>query len=352
MSNTLIGQTTGEPYSFAAGSAPVKGATAFAQGAPTAPQNPTVRKHNNVIVNLFANVDAQGDLDLVASDVKSVKNIVVCLTDLPVNALFTDMSDGIIEFWEDPAQPDVLDACVSDPSLANGLGKDGVTAPIFSGFDTARRDNISAGLNAIVNGQGSLGGPQGTAGLEAIAAPPFNTGKYASVAQYHLMPTFGALGLASYSHQLYNHVAATAAIDNDVELVNYFNSNIAGNAQIGFGLAEALRATSATLCADIVKQVLSQDQSRSGGQDNTDAAPQGHQALMFAEGDIVYVTVNLKAPTVTVAKSGPPAAAVGPPDGSLLPSDVANLTGSDSMVDISYTLQITLSAPVADFDRV
>ena len=348
MANTIIGNADGTPYSFAAGGTPAKGATSFAQAAPTTPQSPAERKHNSVIVNLFANVDAQGDIDLVKSDEKSVTNIVVCLTDLPVNALYTDVSDGIIEFWEDPANADVLDACVSDSSLANGVGNDGTTPAVQDGFDVARRNFLSQGLDNIANGRGTSG-VQGSAGLEAIAAPPFNDAKYASVTQYHAFPTFGALGLASYAHQLYNHVAATAAIDNDTELVNYFNSNITPNAQIGLGLANALRATTADVCADIVKQVLSQDQSRSGGKDNTDAEPLGHQALMFAAGDIIYVTVNLKKPTVTVANAGPPAAPVAAPDGSTTPSAVANLTGSDSMVDISYTLQITLSAADASF---
>jgi hypothetical protein len=50
----------------------------------------------------------------------------------------------------------------------------------------------------------------------------------------------------------------------------------------------------------IARQVIGQDASRAMDQDNNVPAPDVRQALKFIAGDIIYMNIKLKQPTVTV----------------------------------------------------
>ena len=53
----------------------------------------------------------------------------------------------------------------------------------------------------------------------------------------------------------------------------------------------------------IVNQVIGQDANRAKDQDNNAILPGVRQKLLFAAGDTVYMTINVKYPTVTLNNS-------------------------------------------------
>jgi hypothetical protein len=88
--------------------------------------------------------------------------------------------------------------------------------------------------------------------------------------------------------------------------------------------------------ANIVKQVLGQDASRAMTQDNNELSPNVHQMLRFYEGDVIYVSITLKQPGVTVsagyANAGAPVAS--------------------SVTEQKYDVKITLGPRDASYDGV
>ena len=265
--------------------------------------------NNRVVVNLHANISVQGDIDLISSSGELLNDVVICHVDLSASALYSDASSGVIEFWEPSGGVGTVTACIS---ALGKVGTDG-NAALMEGFDAHAAD-LSGGLNRVING-----------GQNAQAAAPFNASSYAGVTEYQVYASFGDLVLGLYSHYMFGHVAATAAIDNDAALVAYMNSDAAGDAQIASGLTTALRGVSAQVAKSIAAQVLSQDPSRAGNRDNNALQNEHHQALLFAPGDVVYVQVTVEAPTVSVGQNvghvaSPGSDATNRPNASTLPT--------------------------------
>ena len=267
------------------------------------------RASNRVIVSLHASVSAQGGVDLIESAGESLNNVVVCKVALPVSDLYTDASHGIIEFWEPSGQSGSLRACVT----RNGnsvAASDGAVSEncLFTFFDDAS-GQLRSDLHNVLSDKDGDGTSKG---LNAGSATPFNATAYAGHPDYYNYATFGDLVLANYAHYLFGHVAATAAIDNDKQLIGYINGQNANNspvadsdnANIAAGLVESLGSMSSAVARSIAAQVLSQDPSRASERDNTSGNTNSHQALLFAPGDIVYVQIQLKAPSVSVGYPG------------------------------------------------
>ncbi len=235
----------------------------------------------NVVVNLRVNVDAQGTINVFSeTEPDDIVNEVVCTAKLPVSDLYTPPSDasnpysdsGLFRFQE---------AADADDYVAE-------VVPAYAGAAT-----LSADLHDCLQG-----------GLTVdAAAEPFTT--YTDAA-YRSYPTIGDMALAVAAHHLFGHVQATAAIDNDTTFVAYMNNNTATGAAIAATLAERIKDSVTHMNADnayaVVKQVLGQDASRATLQDNTQAASgtatDKWQNLQWRAGDIIYVQVTLKTPTV------------------------------------------------------
>ena len=83
--------------------------------------------------------------------------------------------------------------------------------------------------------------------------------------------------------------------------------------------------------ANIVRQVIGQDQTRSMNQDNSERTTDEHILLRFYPLDIIYMNIKLKKPTVTLSP-GPNAYS------SLTPASLSNSYANE----ISFTLQVTL----------
>jgi hypothetical protein len=291
-----------------------------------------LKANNRVIVNLRTSINVQGDVDLVSASGEILNNVVVAQVDLSASALYADASHGVIEFWETSGGRGTISACVSKSTNSSAQ---------YDGF-TGLESDLSGGLHAVINGQ-----------LNAIAASPFNAAAY-SAAEYNTFASLGEMVLGLYSHYLFGHVAATAAIDNDEALVAYMNGSDSQGAQVGQKLAAKLGQLPATSAKAIANQVISQDPSRTRGQDNNAAQNEVHQALMFAPGDIVYVQITVDAPTITVNREGETSGAgeaVAPltseADGAPSSSPTAaptNLVGSAyPSSSPSFAIQITLN---------
>ena len=83
--------------------------------------------------------------------------------------------------------------------------------------------------------------------------------------------------------------------------------------------------------ANIVRQVIGQDQTRSMNQDNSERTTDEHVLLRFYPQDVIYMNIKLKKPTVTLSP--------GPIDAtSLTPTSLSDSYASE----ISFTLQVTL----------
>uniref|UniRef100_A0A6C0DI07 Uncharacterized protein n=1 Tax=viral metagenome TaxID=1070528 RepID=A0A6C0DI07_9ZZZZ len=269
----------------------------------------SARASNRVIVSLHASVSAQGGVDLIESLGETLSNVVVCKVALPVDDLYQDASHGIIEFWEPSGQSGSLRACIT--RAGNSVaGSDGaVTEPCQFTFFSDTSGQLRTDLHKVLSDKDGMNGQKG---LNAGSATPFNATAYAGQPDYYNYATFGDLVLANYAHYLFGHVAATAAIDNDKQLIDYINAQNAddvaadeSHANIVAGLVQSLGSMSSAVARSIAAQVLSQDPSRASERDNTSGNTNSHQALLFAPGDIVYVQIQLKAPSVSVGFPGP-----------------------------------------------
>lgn len=278
------------------------------------------KANNRVVVNLHAGINVRGDVDLLTASGELLSNVVVAQIDLSASALYADASHGVIEFWETSGTRGTIMACISASGKAGGDGQ----AAQFAGFTDLSGD-VSGGLHGVINGS-----------LNASAAAPFNAQAY-SAAEYNTFASLGDMVLGLYAHYLFGHVAATAAIDNDAALVSYMNGSGASNAAVGAGLTTALGGLLPATARQIANQVISQDPSRTRGQDNNAAQNEIHQALLFAPGDVVYVQVSVQAPTITHGQSSQGA----PSAGAATPT---NLVGSAYPTSApSFAIQITLN---------
>ena len=267
---------------------------------------------NPVVVSLRAEIDASGTVNILTDGGNTVHNVVVCATAATAAAFYEDGSHGVIEYWE--------------PSSARGTV---VGAALDSG---SRARIVTPATNTAAALQGSL-----TASLDASGAAPFNA--YAGIANgaYTTFASVGELALALHAEYLFGHPQATAAIDNDIALVNHFNATGSG-ADLAVRLYNAICALGDSAATGIANQVISQDPVRTAGADNTARNPDVRQALPFYSGDTVYVSIVFKQPALTSSLS----ASVGsPPVGSAaLPAGSSN---AFPVGGAQLTFQITLN---------
>lgn len=287
-----------------------------------------------VTVNFNVNIDASGNIEVFGAPPVTYDNKIVPSVMLPVNALYdADASgeySGLIEFWEPSNQLGNINVQLANTAELGAVGA----------YQTASKV-LAKGLQRIL-----------VDSLDCINATPFSG--YIGT-DYTSNRDFGRLALSAHAHDIFGHVAATAAITNDqafmaamlsvsdasvadgqtaaqrydawtklsmvanpVEQWDAAQSKVDANlavalvkALVGKGLSGSTLlvsnvnaitnpSTDGTL-ANIVRQVIGQDASRAMGQDNNMLAPDLHQYLRFYEGDKVVVNVTLQAPALTVA---------------------------------------------------
>jgi hypothetical protein len=233
----------------------------------------------NVSVNFNVTVDASGNVSVFSQPSTTLQDTIVATVPLPKSTLYKGADNSLIKFQDAAGNVNDIHAELDTVFTATALNKTAMTT----------------GFNAIINGQ-----------FDCSGAAPFSS--YLSTPSYYTRSNFGQVALGKYAHDLFGHVAATAAIDNDTGFVDAMNGNLDGqtpvHAKIATLLTNAIYLLDATKCTAIAKQVIGQDSSRAGlpgtGEDNDRATPAGFQALEFKGGDTIYVQVKLLAPTVTV----------------------------------------------------
>ena len=266
-----------------------------------------------VEVNLNVNADASGEVSVFGQAKAPITNPVIATTTLLVTDLYNAAASGskaLFQFYE-PA----------DRSARTGK--------VIKAYNTDSTI-LSGHLNSILCA--------GVAdSLDASGAAPFNLSAYSSETAYRKYKSFGELVLAMYAHDLFGHVQATAAIDNDATLVGLVDNNAVGtgHVRLGHNLATAIYNMDDTVnnSTAIINQVLGQDAARAMGQDNSLLAPETWQDLKWYANDIIYVSVTVKQPTVSVSNS---AAA----------TQQSKPVGT-SVNERTYMVKITLADPVA-----
>jgi len=245
--------------------------------------------HSSVTVNFHLNADASGNIEVFGQAPENPSDQVTCGINLPASDL-----SGLLRFWE--------------PSSARG------TRLAERQTNWAAATALQTDLAAIVNGS-----------QDAVAAVPFSA---YSDASHNSFSSFGELALGAMAHYLFGHVAATAAITNDTAFVAGINGEGASDSKIASTLKDAIDQMDASAALVVVEQVLGQDASRARDQDNNELAPDVKQDLAFWPGDIIFLQVTLKQPSVTVY-SGVTAQ--------------NNAPSAGLVTEVTYSLKITLS---------
>lgn len=248
---------------------------------------------NPVTVSLRVNIDVSGNVDVFAQTATTVNNVVDCTVTLPVAALYSSSSSAAFEFWEPSGNRGDISACImGSASSARPL------SGLYASSGAGSLSSVKGNLRSVILG-----------GMDASNAAPFSNYKNVS-ANYTQYANFGELALGAHAAYLFGHPQATTAIDNDVALVTYFSeanpagttgsANANANANIGNELAALIRNLSDAEARTIVREVLRQDPARMTGADNSQLPTDVHQGLIFAVGDVVYVSVTIRTPSVTL----------------------------------------------------
>ena len=297
-----------------------------ASAIPTGQNSPAA--NNRVIVSLQINVDVSGNVDLFTSTGALLTNVVDCHVPLSAISLFDrDSSSSAFLFYEPSGNPadisgSVNTACFYEPVV--GVTHTGPTHNLYPTF--------VAQMATVIEGV-----------MDASNAAPFE--QYPNVPKCQVFDNFGELTLALYAHYLFGHAAATAAIDNDEELIAYINSNdstrTGGAAQIATLLGRALANMTHDTASSIVGQVVAQDPSRARGVGNNQDE---NQTLLFAENDVIYVSITVQKPSITVGTNPPAGTPAGQPGNDTLVNLVDRAFASQAPV---FNLQIRLGPAVA-----
>jgi hypothetical protein len=218
--------------------------------------------YSPVIVDLLVTVNAGTSVEILDTAADSHANAVICSVQLPASTLFTDTSSGVFEFWE--------------PSSANGT----LVAKVADGLNavTQAHPDLASGLQACLTGA-----------MNAENAPIYVD--YPE--DYHSLDSIGRLALGYAAHNLFGHVAATAAITNDDDIMAHINGVAPTGADLGKELEDAILALSQTNASTIANVVIGQDARRARDEDNNEYSPDVHRALRFVGGDKIYVAVNM-----------------------------------------------------------
>jgi hypothetical protein len=232
--------------------------------------------HVAVAVNLRALIDSSASVAVFGPSAETVNNVVWCNVNLDVSGLYSDPSNALIEFWE--------------PSSARGT----ISARIASSTRNAQAvaQLFSESLSTVIKGS-----------MDASAANPFQAYPGTAYTQY---ASFGDLALAYAAEGMFGHPSATAAITNDVELVNGFNNDASKLSAVTAAatrsqtdqalaqrLASALFASSDAVATAIAQVVLGQDASRATNADNSQLQVDVKAPLRFYPNDVVYVAIRL-----------------------------------------------------------
>jgi hypothetical protein len=291
-----------------------------------------------VTVNLNVSVDAQGQIEVFgAPPVAPTGELIVSLVGLSSEVLFKTTGDNVdnamIMFWEPSAELGNIYASLASGDYRGDGGFD---------FTLAKAGFAKKGAEAIEKMLCN--------GFDCSAANVFN--KYASQdSHYWNHSDFGRVVLSAHAEDIFGHPAATAAITNDEALMKAMLSVSAGcdangtaaqrygawtkdvttdaatwsiasstsdaNLAVriikkllkkGEDIAISAVTTSAAgvtsgddTLANIVKQVIGQDATRAMDQDNNELPVDKKQALRFYPGDVVYMNINIEAPSMSYA---------------------------------------------------
>lgn len=272
----------------------------------------------NVTVNFNVTIDASGNIEVFGQEPPTISNKIIASAPIPAS-----VTEGIIEFWE--------------PSDAIGTRK-----ATFRAEERGIRSDIAHALNNCLGSS-----------IDCSGAVPFNDAKYSGQSSYTTQPDFGRLALSAYAHYLFGHMAATAAITNDQDVMDamlasplYSESGASYtvdgsvnsewtasstiNANLACRLVHALVTSGDANALAIAEQVLGQDSSRALDQDNNEPSPNVRQLLTFKDGDKLYVNIKILRPTISVSGLGNNSV----PPNTDYPSDESG--------DINYALEITL----------
>jgi hypothetical protein len=260
----------------------------------------------SVTVNLSVIVDAESKVSILnaAADVET--DYIVCSTELPKS----DLSD-LIQFWEPTSSPGEINS--------NLVIDDSSATPAISGYK-AKSVSLYGDFDAVLNGS-----------MDCTISTPFSASKYnVSGNYYRTQSDFGRVALGYVADKLFGHVAATAAITNDVDYMGKMLAKTAGldswdkineskqssdvanlaaslvKTLIKKGFTDASENVGYTNSPDlttIVKEVVGQDPSRARDQDNNQPNPGVKQNLKFYAGDVIFVSVRVKAPTVLLGSA-------------------------------------------------
>lgn len=331
-------------------------------------------------VSVNFNVEIEGDsaLTVFGEVAPTMSNVIVAEYQLPVDALYDTSNVGLIELWED--KDDINDIAVA---LAHTDSSDKTDGQDLSGAWQTTVKKLATGLQNV------LCKPLDCSGVE-----PFSAAKYASDPEYYKQTDFGHVALGLFAHYMFGHVDATAAITNDKAFLKNMLSlsgtgadaavvaedASGGNLRVaafthaaavasGYVKAEweagsssdanlarrlaaaivekgfdngALKTTKLSdasgnkaLLSNIVRQVVGQDASRLMNEDGSERTIDQHRLLRFYEGDVIYVNIKVKTPTVTVGNGQRSAIT-----GSTLQTSYAAAPENEK----SYAIKITLGS--------
>jgi hypothetical protein len=218
----------------------------------------------SVTVDLRVSTTAGTNVEILDNAADSRAGHIVCAQTLAASTLYTDVSNGVFEIWEPSDARGTLKGAV-----ANGAGSPGFSTVIQA------HPGLAAGLLASLQGA-----------LTAQASTPMFS---AYPSDYYGMAGIGELAVAYAAHNLFGHVAATAAITNEAAII----TAVEITAALGTALETAILALSAADASLIANVVIGQDAERTRDEDNNEYAPNSARALRFYAGDIVFVGVEL-----------------------------------------------------------
>ena len=328
---------------------------------------PTTPSPQGVVVNFNVEIDASGNLSIFSADAPDVTNIIIADKTLPVTALYdSDTGKGLIELWEPSDAQGDINVQLANTNLTASGGLD-----LTGAYQTTTK-NLVAGLETVLCNS-----------FDCKGAPPFNLASYTTKEEYYRQRDFGRVALATYAHYMFGHVDATTAITNDSQFVESLLSlsagsgqnedasarvaawtkttAITGNVQTLDGTASttdanlAIRLVKAIVekgldasgnttvssvnepnadiknasLANIVSQVVGQDASRLMNADNSQRTLNQHMLLRFYGGDVIYLNIKLKTPSVSVG------------NGQLVLGTALQTMYAQ---EVSFTLKITLGS--------
>jgi hypothetical protein len=349
--------------------------------------------HTAVYVDFNVQVDASGNVDVFgAAPTLPNTNVVVAEYPLPVNALYkADASGnpkGLIEIWEPADDPNNVKCRLastdsSDLSGAGGYDLSGAwveTTQVLSEhlhkallrnldcsgaapFNDGRYTGLVQYTKVTDFGHLALGAfahymfghVNATAAItndraflmsmlsidsaaaganEAVVATDASGAEDRYAVTKAATKTRFATG---YTHEA--EAAWTTGSAADANLASQLVGAIVGKGLDANGalvMSDVNGATSATL-SNIVRQVIGQDATRVMNEDNSERTYDLPQLLRFYEGDVIYVNIILKKPTVTVAAGQ---------RGDLTGATLADSYAATAANEQNYTIKLTLGPAV------